>query len=503
MDTKEIIIHLKNYADIPIHLTEYALTDAKRATFIPQFIFSASPAINISASALFQPAITFSTVNQDIQEVITIVEFKASTDDSSGRNSPAAFSATENYLYIGNDGTTSDAWRKTWIPFTTQFTTDSGDGIHIVSATLEVMAESTQSIIDGQPCKIKLGAATKPTSASPVSWSSNTSATRNLKSKTFKDDRTIYSGSLVESWVEGETYSFDVTNTVKNLFGAVRGPQKGIKGTITSTCAITWPTAGSVAALLFGDKGSSPGSYRTIVSANGHAADATLTEPTLIIEYALNSYTDSVLDTFLSGLSSAEKSKVNYANTVLYVGESSESTSGVPYKGLIKFDTASILSTMTVTSASMYLYLTANKASATAYLTALELVTDWDLYGASWYSNDGINAWAAGATGFSSSDYSTPVARVSLPYNASVGFKQISSITTPATLNNVVQGWITNPTTNKGFALLMMDVLGTSEPANSAHIFASSQYTTASCRPKLIVEYTDGSTDYSKTIQTT
>ena len=492
MNTKEIGIRLKTNISTPIYIEDYSVTDSKNLAFVPSLTFSASPILEFVQGITITPVITLSAEFPSVQEIVTTACIITSAGDSSGRSNPVAFSASDTYLYIGNDGASLTASRKTWIPFSASFVTN-GSGVHIVSAELVLTSANTQSLIDKQPCIIKIGCSNLPNSASPTSWSTSTVTGRNLNGKSYKNQASAYTGSLVETWVEGEQYSFDITNTIKDLMGAVKGAQAGITGTVTSTCAVTWDASGSIVGILITDKGSSAGSYRAIISSEG--SEDTLPAPELRISYANNTFTDTVQDTFLSGVSTAEKRKVNYSNPRIYVGESTDTTAtGAYWRGLIKFDTAIIPDDASVTSASLCLYLLGNKASATAYLTAFKMLTYWDSYGASWNTRTGIESWnTVGCSGAGidyESSYSGSISLVKAP---ALGFKIIDC-------TDLIGDLVTNPINNKGI-LLKMTSDGSAEAANSAHYFASSEFTTGSCRPKLMIEYTVSGTPYTKTIQ--
>ena len=479
MNIKTAYIALRKIISIPIKLETYTETDSKKALFGFGVSLGTTRKLKYSGNFSASPLLSFAAQPLPVTRTIISASFAGLTWDSTGKSNGTVFSSTGKYLYIGNDGTQTTDARRAWIPFFVDFTIN-GSGVHITSACLVVTAAETISYTATRPCGIRVGCAST-SSASPIAWNNSPVTGRNLSEKVFASS--VFSGSITTSWIEGEEYNINITTPLKSIMGATLGADVDDKTTLKSTLSITWPTAGDYVNILITDKGSALGSYRSIISAN----EGVLPAPQLRIEYSNNVTEDNVTDTFISAVTNEEKNKVNYKNSRLYIGESTGTElTGTSYKTLMKFDTAVIAPTSTVTSATLYLYLAGNRASSSGnYFGAFRMMQDWDIYGASWNKRDGINLWATAGAASTSDCEHTPSGGRAISATESLGWKSFS-------ITALVADWVTTPASNYGIMLrTYLNVAPYSYGTDNLHYFASSENATTSRYPYLNINYTD------------
>lgn len=373
--------------------------------------------------------------------------------DCWGRKVDSYFNTAGEKLYIGNDGVGEC---QSFIPFSIDFTGIT-TGIHVVSACLVVTAATSNTNPADKHCYINAGFENAVNPTMPGNWSA-------ISGKNMTP--TITSASIPEGWMEGDQYTFDITQSAREIFGA-----NMVSG--VSTEGITWNNSAS-AAILLRDKGSSPGEYRSIVSTK-HSISA-LPRAKLKIEIAPNFYSGCVVDTFIDS-NTDKKAKVFY-NSDLWIGAGASGSA----RGLIRFDTSTIPAGATVSSASLCLYHISSAASSDSYLACHNMLKQWDTCTASWEKQYGTHNWDGGEGGGAGTDYTSASSGSKILLASLAANTWVDMPLTPA----LVQGWVTTPSSNLGVM-----VKSRNEYLDS-HKFASSDNATISLRPYLHVEYNDG-----------
>lgn len=453
-------LYLKSEISIPLEISGFteSTTDTKTASFSSSSSLSVGAvSINSDEEVSFETENDFSVGLPTIEEVTYTLDATAESGDCTGRKKDSAFSSTDDALYVGYD---SVSQRKSWIPFTVNFGSLT-NGIHLISATLKLVAWDTQSLIDGSPCKIKAGIDTLINSTAPISW-------KTLNAKVMTNGASL--STLAQSWIEGQEYDIDITNSVKSLVGSD---------------AITWNNGDKMSAILQ-DFGSSVGSYRTITSTEGNTDNPNYAAPVLELIYADNFCPDDVFDTWLS---STSPKQTNYNSTQILVGEPNRGTTY--QRGLIAFNSELIPAGATITSATLSLYLESEKSSNNRTLRAYRMLSYWDVYGASWSNKFGTSAWTT-AGGFSPTDCEqTDIGNIALSSSEAKGWKVITLTASK------IQEWVDSIAPNRGL-LLKMDT-----ESNDGYVFSSSQSDTsvANHRPKFTIGYTLSGNPYTITIQ--
>lgn len=439
------------------------------AVFIDDFSITelSYPLIRIYTGGTFNTQDNFSIRTPTANIVTNIFLFSGSSvtgglEDVAGKSAGAQFSSTGTTLTIGHDG--GDTWKE-WIPFTIDFTGIS-KGIHVTSACLVITSGETTQYDAEKITKLRVGFDTTINPIiSPISWSTLDATVMNANFCTKE---------ITSPWLEGEQYTFDITDSAKTLFGGGNSSKNGI----------TW-TNGSTAAIIIKDGGSSSGAKRAIISKEGNAVNPTYNPPILKIEYGENSYTDIVRDTYMS---SWGKNNLNYNLDKIYVG----ATTAGSTRPLLYFDVSSIPATATVMSACVCLYHDGKNASNSTTMRAYKMLKEWDLYTSSWNNQYTTQGWTQGGAG-SPLDYwgEHYSGSITLTSTETDGWK-IFEIR-----KNLVEGWVKSSSGSANYGLL----LKTDNEASDQHSFKSSQYLSSSYYPYLKVYYTDGGTPYFKTIQ--
>ncbi len=146
--------------------------------------------------------------------------------------------------------------------------------------------------------------------------------------------------------------------------------------------------------------------------------------------------------------------------------------------GLFKFDTSSIPTSATISSAS----LSFNVTTGSSYPFGLyEMKRNWVEESASWNTYDGSNSWGTVGAAHTTSDRGN----TNLWDNPSLSATGIQTYTLNAAGVGVVQGWVTNPDSNFGFTIQNYDggFLGPNWIVSSKEAGNENQ------RPKLLVNY--------------
>lgn len=466
MNKKVQKLRIKRYQQIPLYVSDLKETSSLIfRTSSGSVVFSYSPIFTTRLTSIFTQY-TDMEIAADSTSASPIYfslpsPISSGSGDCTGRYT-TTFDNVGNILYVGAD--TSHSW-KSWIPFTLTF--DADRGINIISATLKVTSAETRLRIDNKPCKIAVACENKRNPSSPT-----TIAGLNSRAIT----KNYYSGSDVDSWMDGQEISFDITSSIKNLLG---------------TSTVLWNNNDVLAVMLI-NRNSSLGSYRTMTSYEGHVENEEYAAPSLEIVYANNIYTDEILDTYISDYPTtiATGSTVNYNSSYIVVGERND-LSKYNNRGLIKADLSAIPSSASITSASLCLYHTSEKAGNTRTMKVYRMLTNWDLYGTCWNRKHGLSTWTGGGGGSNIADCeSSWSGSISLSATESNGWKYI-----PLSSGSV-EDWVTGALTNNGM-MLKMDT-----ESSDCHYFASSQYSNLLYHPKLVVSYTHGGESYIRTIQT-
>ena len=159
---------------------------------------------------------------------MTTLAISTSSNDCSGDTLPS-FSNSSTGLPIGNISA-GDQPTKVWIPFVVPI----NRGVDIVSATLRVIAASSES---GETVTVKVGCEAEDNPSAPGSWAS-------LNGRTMTTAYTTVAS--VPSWMAGTEYTFDVTDAVQEILN-----RAGFAN-------------GNTIAILIHDNGSTPDKARTI-----------------------------------------------------------------------------------------------------------------------------------------------------------------------------------------------------------------------------------------------
>jgi RHS repeat-associated protein len=184
--------------------------------------------------------------------------------------------------------------------------------------------------------------------------------------------------------------------------------------------------------------------------------------------------TDGV-DTYIENGSATS----NYGTEVsLRIGESNNSTNKV-HRSLIKFDLSSIPANATITSATLSLWTTGDLSDNDRTIRVYRLKTAFDESSATWNeSASGINWQSAGASGTNDRE-STDIGSVLVLANETDGTEKQIALDA-ARIQEMVSGTFTN----NGFIIIADTEL------NDRFNYKSSDASTASQRPKLVIQYT-------------
>lgn len=169
------------------------------------------------------------------------------------------------------------------------------------------------------------------------------------------------------------------------------------------------------------------------------------------------------------------------------------SSTGKKWRGLIQFDVSSIPTTATIDSATLSLYCYSEPIPNDYYVDVYRGLTHWyegaqngatpgageDASTWSYRNYNGSVAWAGGAGGASGSDYGSSATAGTLitDVNTWFDFDVLADVT----------AWVNNGVSNYG--LWLINRSGTTN--NSRKLFYSSDYSSSTYRPKLVVNYTE------------
>jgi hypothetical protein len=179
------------------------------------------------------------------------------------------------------------------------------------------------------------------------------------------------------------------------------------------------------------------------------------------------------LDNYISNASLTNNfGTVNY----LKIGEDDKAVNKV-MRSLLKFDLSAIPTNATVTSSTLSLWLYSNAATNNHAIQVYRLVRPWSETTSSWNMAQTGSTWqAAGANGASDREANS-IGGTMILANESAGEEQF--VLQPARVQEMINGSFAN----NGFVLMADGEL------DDQHVFRSSDYSKASQRPKLVVQY--------------
>ena len=166
----------------------------------------------------------------------------------------------------------------------------------------------------------------------------------------------------------------------------------------------------------------------------------------------------------------------NFNNSSFIVGERASFTE--KQRGLIKFDLSSIPAGAIIVSATLSLFITADRSNNARTYKAFRLLRNWGETTVTWNKYDGTNNWGtAGATNATDID-TTEMASCSYTSSESAGTEKQYLFTV-----SEFQKFITGAYTNYGW-LIKADT-----ETDDSYEHGSSSHATSGYRPKLVVEY--------------
>lgn len=359
------------------------------------------------------------------------------------------------HLKVGKE--TNELVWQSWIPFTANFSTLTS-GARLTSATLLATASTSQPITPGKNCAISSGMEdARGTLTQPTTWAQ-------LKGKTAVLPETQV---MTESWVAGEQYEIDVTNSAKKFLAP--------DGNIVWGEEPNWKPI----AVMLRDAGSNDGMYRTIAS----VAHETYDSPKLKIGYEYARYLE---ESYTSKITSKYPySSEPYAKPIPIGGDN---TIGVQ-RALYYFDTREIPSHAIVNSVKLRMNQIAKQSTGTNSIGVYMMDTTWDWITASWRKKYGTKNWSIpGIGGDDGLKGENLIAFLEVPKTEIVAWREFNFNTAG---KNRVQEIISGTKDNCGFL-----VKSTLEPNNIITNFTSSVWMDggdsvaeyAKSRPRLIVE---------------
>lgn len=270
-------------------------------------------------------------------------------------------------LKFGNEN--KDTIWQSWIPFTPDFTNMNKDA-KIESVKLIVTASSSQPYTPGKMCAISAGFEDKKSNV--------TQPTTNevLKAKTaIKPVNNI----ITESWVAGEEYEIDITNSAKALFG------NDVLSWMTYT---EWYTV----AVILRDNSSGEGTHRTIAGIGNND----YSEPKLKITYSEQEYLENSYVTPIKNKKDTDFSNTSFYNRQSFriggtVKTESNSIDTDCERALIYFNLSSIPSNETVTEAKITLRQSATSiTTGTTSIAISDTMEYWGWKGSTWNKAFGV-----------------------------------------------------------------------------------------------------------------
>ncbi len=155
--------------------------------------------------------------------------------------------------------------------------------------------------------------------------------------------------------------------------------------------------------------------------------------------------------------------------------------SGGTKRSLIRFDVSAVPSGASVTSARLRLLM--NTIGANRTLEAYEALQSWTQLGSTWQVYDTGSSWNTAGCGGSGTDYAATTAG-----STSVTTSQAGTWVEIDLDTSLVEGWVSGTITNNGLLLKVTD------ESSGEMRYRAENYSTASERPQLVVEYTTDTT---------
>lgn len=426
--------------------------------YITQTISSSSVPLDMDSYSSFSvdsPLVTNQTENMiftssEMTTTACIITVSGST--TSGSHRPGIDDSNDSFvLQFGKDE--QEIMWSSWIPFSTTPLTALTEGVRITSACLVMSSTKDVTSTPSKTCYVTTGLEKTALDTSPSYPTSFTS----ISSKPIMNSLNV---PILDSWVLGEDYYIDITESVKGQLGKK---------------AIYWggSSVESVAAIVKNNN-STVGGYRQIASGShiGYSV------PKLSINYIRNSRPRNSLGLTIRNLVYGGidyKEKNHYIDHAITVGGSALNIC----RGLLYFDLSSLPSG-SISSASITLHQIVNSQFniGTATYTIYPVSKKWDFYGVTWkkaFGAGGSSLWNnAGGDFYSGS----PCGSVTTSAVTSPANKIIPISTAGITVLNNMKN---NSVSNYGF------IIKDTESSNNYSFFVSGNHTSVSPRPKLSV----------------
>lgn len=418
------------------------------------YVIPQEQALKVTPELTFDTDVTelFDMVTPSASAVVYSDTYTSGSSDCYGESTTGTFDDDGFNLYAGHSDVNENLYRA-WIPFTIDFTSASG-GIAIETVTLTVVASKSKGYVPENPCKLSIGFEGTVNPTAPTTET-------NLFGRTILG--TPLNTTISEAWIEGESYTFDLTDSLKSIAG---------------DSGVTWNNGDKIG-IIIKDWGSGMGAYQTFAAYENPYYE----KPQLTITYKDNFNTSDAYDMTIKNNSPyVDKSIIDVGTKDGYIN-----------RGLIKFDVSSIPSGATVTSSVLSLYHSAEFADGVMDFHLYPMQKAWDYYTASWYRQYGTANWSSAGGDYISTSGS--VGKLPLNYTGVVNEYKDITIT-----GSVVQDWVNSSANNVG---LMIKASTENVSSPSAHRFVSSQSTNEASRPYLTVDYTVGGSPYQAVIKNT
>lgn len=335
---------------------------------------------------------------------------------------------------------------QSWIPFSCDFSSLTG-GAKIKKATLVFAAANSTAMIPTNISSIAKGFEAELNITQPDNWDA-------LKGKTIKN---LISEPLIHTWVTGEEYEMDVTESAKSLFGRD---------------SIYWGNQGGIwgrAAIILRDSGSTKRVLRSIAG----STHPTYPSPKLKIEYSYNHHDKKALALIVN----KERPHLNHGTTSwknLDVGRKKGGSVDDISRGQLWFDLTSIPSNETIESAELGLYHLSQYSNPNdGSLQGRKFIKKWDWKGSTWAKQFGTKEWSTPGAGEGDVDNT-------LLFNYNGVFPENDWVRIPIP-KSTVDSWRNSPQTNYGIQLRH------NSESNGGFFFLGQFYQDVMARPHLKV----------------
>lgn len=353
-------------------------------------------------------------------------------------------------LQFGKDD--SEIIWASWMPFSGSPFDDLTEGVHITSASLTFVATADIASTPSKTCYVTTGledTAYNTSPGRPISYSE-------INGKLIASPLNT---ALLDSWITGDEYSIDITDSVKEQLGKK---------------AIFWGS-GSIAALVKNNS-SAIGGYRQVASGSHIAYSA----PKLTIGYVRNGYPKNSLVTTIH---ENEPLKNYYNYITMDIGGS---TAGKNRGWGLAYFNLSSLPSGSITSASLCLLQDdENTIAGTQQLNVYPIsgTLKWDYYGTTWLKRFGAGAssnWTSGSPDYYSGSMLGALGGIQSTAYQGWTWRNIpiTAASSLAILNNMKNSTIPN----NGFV-----IKDSTDTSNFGRYLSSNYPRNNLARPKLIV----------------